>query len=92
VVEASSGAAALEVLERADNRVELILADVVMPGINGVELASIVRRDWPALPVLLMTGYADSGLLRQSGKMDVLRKPFGSAELEEKLQQILARK
>jgi PAS domain S-box-containing protein len=92
VVEASSGAAALELLERADSRVDLILADVVMPGINGVELAAIVRRGWPALPVLLMTGYADSSLLRQSGKIDVLRKPFGSAELEEKLQQVLERR
>jgi DNA-binding response OmpR family regulator len=39
-----------------------------------------------------MTGYADSSLLRQSGKIDVLRKPFGSAELEEKLQQVLERR
>jgi PAS domain S-box-containing protein len=91
VVEASSGAAALDALESADDRVELVLADVVMPGINGVELAAIVERMWPALPVLLMTGYADSGLLRKGAGREVLRKPFQAAELEAKLRLAMAR-
>jgi len=91
VTEASSGAAALDALERADNRTDLVLADIAMPGINGVEFAAIVRRTWPALPVLLMTGYADSGLLRQGAEHDVLRKPFRVIELEAKLRLALAR-
>jgi CheY-like chemotaxis protein len=91
VVEASSGTAALDALESAGDRVELVLADIVMPGINGVELAAIVGRMWPGLPVLLMTGYADSGLLRKGAGREVLRKPFQAAELEAKLQLAMAR-
>jgi PAS domain S-box-containing protein len=91
VVEASSGAAALDALERADCPTGLVLADVAMPGINGVEFAAIVRRTWPALPVLLMTGYADSGLLRKGGDHEVLRKPFQAAELEAKVRRAMGR-
>jgi len=82
VVQASSGAAALDTLERVGSRTELVLVDIAMPGINGIELAAIVRRTWPALPVLLMTGYADSALLRKGAGLEILRKPFQSTELE----------
>jgi PAS domain S-box-containing protein len=91
VVEASSGAAALDALERAECRTDLVLADIVMPGINGVEFVVIVRRTWPDLPVLLMTGYADSGLLRKGAEHEVLRKPFRAAELEAKVQRAMVR-
>jgi PAS domain S-box-containing protein len=91
VMEASSGAAALDALERADEPAELILVDVVMPGVNGVEFAAIVRRTWPTLPVLLMTGYADSSLLRMDADHEILKKPFEAAELEAKLQRAMAR-
>jgi PAS domain S-box-containing protein len=91
VVEASSGAAALDVLQHSDKPAEAVLADVVMPGINGVEFAAIVGRTWPALPVLLMTGYADSSLLRVAAGHEVLRKPFQAAELEAKLRIAMAR-
>ncbi|MGD0107533.1 MAG: PAS domain S-box protein [Rhodopila sp.] len=92
VIEASSGASALDTLERADSPTELVLADIAMPGINGVEFAAIVRRTWPALPVLLMTGYADSALLREGGaEHDVLHKPFGAAELEQVMEKVIDR-
>jgi PAS domain S-box-containing protein len=85
VAEAASAGAALDLLERAGRPTDLVLADISMPGINGVEFAVIVRRTWPALPVLLMTGHADSGLLPQGGDLEVLRKPFQAAELEAKV-------
>jgi signal transduction histidine kinase/CheY-like chemotaxis protein len=91
VMEAPSGAAALDALERANSQTALVLADIAMPGINGVEFAAIVRRTWPALPVLLMTGYADLDLLRTGRNLDVLRKPFTAAELQAKVQRALDR-
>jgi len=91
VVEAASGATALDMLERADSQTELVVADVVMPGLNGVELAAIIRRTWPTLPVLLMTGYADSRLVHPGATLDLLRKPFQAAELEAKVQQTIMR-
>jgi PAS domain S-box-containing protein len=91
VDEASSGAAALDALERGVCDTQLVLADVVMPGINGVEFAAIVRRTWPCLPVLLMTGYANSDLLPMGAEHEVLRKPFQAAELEARIQRAMVR-
>jgi PAS domain S-box-containing protein len=91
VVEASSGASALDALERAEAATELVVADIAMPGINGVEFAAIVRRSWPSLPVLLMTGYAGSELMRKVADCEVLRKPFSAAEMEEKVERAMTR-
>jgi signal transduction histidine kinase/CheY-like chemotaxis protein len=91
VTEASSAATALDALARADGRTEMVVADIAMPGVNGVELAGIVQRKWPELPVLLMTGYADNALLRSATEHEVLRKPFQAAELEAKMQSAIAR-
>ena len=90
VVEAMSGASALDMLERDDRRPDLVLADIAMPGINGVEFAAIVRRTWPDLLVVLMTGYADNALLRQGGAHVVLRKPFAAADLVGEIARVLA--
>jgi PAS domain S-box-containing protein len=91
VVEASSGAAALDALEHADRPFELALVDVAMPGITGLELATIARRSWPALPILLMTGYADTELLRKCADHELLHKPFKAAELQDKVRQAMSR-
>ena len=91
VVQASSAVAALLALDHAGRTIGLVLADVAMPGMNGAELAAIIRRTRPALPVLLMTGYADNNLLRSTTERDVLRKPFLVAELDEKVRQAIAR-
>jgi PAS domain S-box-containing protein len=78
VLELASGAEALGHLQRA--RPDLMLADIAMPGMSGVELATAARRHWPGMPVLFMTGYTEERLL-PAGGADVLRKPFGAAEL-----------
>lgn len=90
VVEVASGAAALDALAQSTAPAELLLTDVVMPGMDGVELAAIVRRDWPELAVLFMTGYAGSGLLPADANDHVLRKPFQAVELERRVRQAIA--
>jgi CheY-like chemotaxis protein len=79
VVEASSAARALEVL-RLGPRIDLIITDQVMPGMTGIELVRQVRRDWPGIPVILSSGYAD---LPASESVPVPRmaKPYQQAEL-----------
>ena len=67
------------------------LVDVAMPGITGIELATIARRSWPALPILLMTGYADTELLRKCADHELLHKPFKAAELQDKVRQAMSR-
>jgi PAS domain S-box-containing protein len=82
VIEAASGSAAADQLTQGDRPIDLMVVDVAMPGINGVELAKIVRHTLPMLPVIFMTGYADANLLPASTRDEVLRKPFASGELE----------
>jgi PAS domain S-box-containing protein len=61
---------------------DLILVDFAMPGMNGAELAREIRARHPALPVVFVTGFAESDQLEGAlGAVPVLRKPFGIDEL-----------
>jgi signal transduction histidine kinase/CheY-like chemotaxis protein len=86
VIEAGGGAAALECLDREGGRVRLLIADVAMPGMSGVELAQAARRNRPDLPILFVTGFAGAALPPMDSDRDaihdrLLRKPFRAAEL-----------
>jgi DNA-binding NtrC family response regulator len=63
---------------------DLLLTDVVMPGMSGPELADLMTERWPAVRVLYMSGYTD-GMLAHHGvdldKIQLLRKPFATDEL-----------
>jgi CheY-like chemotaxis protein len=58
VLEAGSGREALEYLGRAQS-VDLVITDQAMPGMTGMQLAATIKQDWPHLPVILASGYAD---------------------------------
>jgi CheY-like chemotaxis protein len=93
VTATADGSAALEAIERADGRFDLLLADIKMPVMDGIALALAVARDYPALPILLMTGYAEQRE-RASG-LDaliyaVIAKPFTLAELQSTVAAALA--
>jgi CheY-like chemotaxis protein len=84
VVEAADGAEALEALNRAEGAVDLLLTDIKMPIMDGIALALAAARDYPRLPIMLMTGYADQHE-RASGLEGlvhaVIPKPFTVAEI-----------
>jgi two-component system cell cycle sensor histidine kinase/response regulator CckA len=77
VLQASDGAAALELMEQ-HGQPDLVLTDLMMPGIGGAELARRLRERWPALPILFMSGYSVEDLRRQGavGSERVIQKPF----------------
>jgi PAS domain S-box-containing protein len=85
VIEAGSGEAALECIERCGGRIALMIADIAMPGMSGIELAHAVRRSRPDLPVLFVTGFAGAGLppmdTQRENRERLLRKPFHAADL-----------
>ncbi|MBQ0824608.1 response regulator [Microvirga sp. HBU67558] len=78
VVEAADGSSALDIL-KADNHLDLLIADFAMPGMTGTDLADQAREIRPNLGILLVTGYADPKRLPESYLM--LHKPFSRADL-----------
>ena len=84
VLEAESGAMAIELLRRSADRPALVLTDVVMPGMSGSELAAAVGRLAPGTPVLFTSGYTDGEILRRGllePGADFLPKPFSPEAL-----------
>ena len=83
-VTAQDGAEALEILTREDGKFDLLLTDIQMPVMDGIALALAAARDYPAVTILLMTGYADQRE-RANGLdaliHDVLAKPFSLAAM-----------
>jgi signal transduction histidine kinase/CheY-like chemotaxis protein len=91
VIAAQDGEDALRTAERLHG-IDLLLTDVVMPGIDGPALACRLREKWPALPVLFVTGYSADRLERTGavGPCDrVLEKPYQLAELTRTIRQML---
>lgn len=82
VVEAADGSSALDLL-RADNQLDLLIADFAMPGMTGTDLADKARDIRPGIGILLVTGYADPK--RLPGDYPMLHKPFSRTDLAAKV-------
>ena len=95
VLDAEDGAEALNVLYAPNSRVDLVVIDLVMPTIDGVRLATWIRRQWPEKRIMFMSGYA-ADLLAQDGLslLDVpfLAKPFTRDEALAKVREALDRR
>jgi signal transduction histidine kinase/DNA-binding LacI/PurR family transcriptional regulator len=84
VLEAVDGRDALRVCDDVAGELDLVITDVVMPGMGGRELAEHLRRLCPAVPVLFISGYADSDALGEDPEattVDLLQKPFAAETL-----------
>jgi two-component system NtrC family sensor kinase len=89
VSHAADAQSALAVL-RSGARIDLVFSDIVMPGaLNGVDLARIIRREQPTLPVLLATGYSDVAQAATDDGFTILRKPYDLAELSACIDRVL---
>lgn len=89
---ASDANAALDVL--ADSPADVIVSDIRMPGMDGLALERLVRKDYPQIPIILMTGYLSeysSGSASEIGVDGILKKPFKSTELIAAITQATAR-
>jgi DNA-binding NtrC family response regulator len=91
VLEAEHGAEALDLLVTYAAEVEVVVSDVVMPHINGVELMQTLASAYPDLPVILMSGYANAALteLGIAVPCSVISKPFPSDRLLEEVRRCL---
>ena len=92
VLGAPNGAAALDVLADPDLHIDLLLTDVVMPGMNGAELAQRVRAQRPDIRVLFASGFADTGRVSREILADTghfLAKPFSVGDLTARVRRVL---
>ncbi len=90
VLQAAGGPEALEVLQ--NERVDLIFTDIVMPHMNGRQLADAVMEKWPAIRILYTTGYTRNAIVH-NGVLDhgvsLLAKPFSLEQLAHKVREVL---
>ena len=81
VAEAESGHAALDALARGETY-DLLVVDVAMPGLNGIETVRRARERWPGLRALYVTGYTDAAMIdAATDDAPLMKKPFRLAEL-----------
>ncbi|MCA1749197.1 MAG: ATP-binding protein, partial [Parasphingopyxis sp.] len=91
VTVARDGEEGLEIVERAETAFDLILSDVVMPGMDGPAMGVKVREILPDVPILFMSGYAEEQLRKSIDieQVHFLPKPFSVQQLAEAVQSIL---
>jgi two-component system cell cycle sensor histidine kinase/response regulator CckA len=94
VLEAAGGPEALVLSEQYTGSIDIVLTDVVMPKMNGFELAERMKLRSPDTKVLFMSGYADNAIKRQGRLepgMQFIQKPFTPAALAQKMREALGK-
>ena len=93
VLEAGGGEEALAIADELNEPIDLLLTDVVMPGMSGDELARRVTGSRPAVKVLFMSGYSQEAVMTHGQLVagsGFLPKPFSAADLVDRVQETLS--
>jgi two-component system cell cycle sensor histidine kinase/response regulator CckA len=93
VLEAASGIEALQIMEERETAVDLVVSDVVMPEMDGPTLLRELRKRYPDLKVIFVSGYAEDAFkknLPEGEAFNFLAKPFSLKQLVETVKQTLA--
>jgi PAS domain S-box-containing protein len=95
ILEASNGQDALELCREREDEIDLILSDVVVPGLSGPDLVDTIRETCPEMKAIFMSGYAENsiskdGILRDD--IHFIPKPFRPVELVKKVREVLDEK
>jgi DNA-binding response OmpR family regulator len=92
VVSASDGLDGLKLLETEQQGFDLVITDLVMPNISGVGLISIIKKKFPDLPVIAITGWGEhpEALATEAQANRVLEKPFDLSELDAVIRELLS--
>ena len=92
VTTAVGSATALEVFDSSHKRFDILVTDVVMPGLDGRELADAARARWPWIRVLYTSGYTDDAVVRRGvlhREVPFLQKPYTATALARKIREVL---
>ena len=92
VLEADCGEAALEVVKERGADIDLIITDVIMPGMNGPSMVEEVAKQYPRIKVIFISGYAEDAFIKTYGterKFNFLPKPFTLKQLAGKVKEVI---
>jgi PAS domain S-box-containing protein len=92
VIEAASGDEALEMLREHQGHIDLLVSDVVMPGMDGPTLVKTIRAEKPQMKILFMSGYAEEAFRNAGERIEdfhFLPKPFSLKQLTSKVKDVL---
>ena len=92
VLEADGPAAATRMAAESSTVIDLLLTDVIMPGMNGVELAGIIRERYPGLPVVLTSGYSNVLAENAHHGFELIQKPYSVESLSRILRKAITEK
>jgi CheY-like chemotaxis protein len=84
--------AALAILAEDEFAADLVFSDVIMPGMNGVELAGLIRARYPGLPVVLTSGYSNVLAENAHRGFDLIQKPYSVESLSRILRKAISEK
>lgn len=92
MIEAHNGETAIRICETEGRRIQLVVSDVVMPGMNARTMAEKISAVCPGIKILFMSGYHDDDVMLRrlaDARMDFLQKPFSTQDLAEKVREVL---
>ena len=89
VLEASNGSEAITVFNEHESSIALVLTDVMMPKMGGVELAERLTEKRPTLPILFISGYCET-IPKEPNFLGCIPKPFTAQEIVERVSNILS--
>ena len=91
VISASNGLDALKMIENETGGIDIIITDLILPNISGVAVISIVKKKYPTLPVIAITGWGEhpEALAKEASADVVMEKPFKLPELEKAARELL---
>src|SRR4030095_8855940 len=74
-LEAEDGELGLELVRKIGSDIDLVISDIKMPKLDGIQLANLVRAEFPRIPIILVSGYVDVALHDQPG-VEFIAQPF----------------
>lgn len=94
IIEAENGEEALKIVKEKGEEIDIIITDVIMPGMKGPEFAAEVHKIYPKVKVIFMSGYAEEAFAKTYGveekeKFNFLSKPFTLKQLASKVKEVL---